>query len=117
MDQQSYTFELMDQTPHKVEMFNDQLIHPIVKTITKLEMITPEQFAENEKLFIAVLREVFTTMFKQYFKVTLEGKYHPPTDKRGPRYDIGLTIGGGDEGIYPIQIELIGKPSDSTTLH
>jgi len=115
MDKQSYRIELMVPEPEKEEFFNKELIHLFAKTFIVMEMTTVDKFSQRE-LFFSVLHEVFTTKFGEKF-VKLSGKYHPASSKMGPRYDLGVSFGEGDEGLYLIQIELIGVPDTSATLH
>lgn len=115
MEQQSYRVELMGDDPTKVEEF-EGLLNIIVNALVTMELVTVEKFAADEALFIEVLREVFSIKYGSRFR-SFGGKYHPPTNKLGPRYDLGLQIDEGDDGIYPIQVEMIGVPKASTTLH
>lgn len=116
MDTQSFSIELLVPDDAKAKVFEEHILPSVAGTLSALGIISAEQFYAKRERFMEVLHKVFEEKFEKRFK-SFSGIYHPPTERTGPRYDLGLCIDKGEEGLYPIQVILIGKPADKTTLH
>jgi len=116
MIKETFRIELIVPDEEKLKVFSEKLVPRIVNTLVTLGMSTADQFSEQEEQFVRVLRDEFKLQFGKQFGL-FSGKYHQAFDDMGPRYDLGLKVGEGEAGMYPIRVELIIVPEEKTTLH